>query len=131
MKKFLTVSSFLEGTTGIALLSKPSIVISLLLGAPLVEPLGIMITRIAGAALFSIALVCWFLRKNNSALGLLTALLFYNIVSSLLLSYAGFYENLMGIVLWLAVVTHIGLAFWCVMLLLRTRNNVYHTRNKE
>ena len=113
MKRLLIVTSFLEGITGLALMLVPSLIVSILLGMPLNDLHSIIITRVAGAALVSIAIACWFSRKSESLNGLIVALLFYNLASAVLLGYAGLHENLNGIALWPAVAAHFVMALWC------------------
>lgn len=111
-KGLLIATSFLEGATGLALFTMPSIVIKLLLGSPLTETISVIIARVAGAALVSLAVACWFSRKSENISGLIIALLFYNLASAVLLGFAGLYENLTGIALWPAVAAHIVMALW-------------------
>jgi hypothetical protein len=111
-KKFLIVTSFLEGSTGLVLMSAPSFVVNLLLGSPLADPIGEIIAKVGGVAVVSLALACWFSRKSESINGLVIALLFYNLASIVLLTYAGLYENLNGIALWPAVAIHIAMTLW-------------------
>jgi hypothetical protein len=113
MRRLLIVTSFLEGATGLALIAIPSSVVSALLGQPLSDPIGIIITRVAGAALVSLSIACWFSRKNKDVNGLIIALLFYNLASAVLLAYAGLLESLIGIALWPALAEHITMAAWC------------------
>jgi hypothetical protein len=121
MKRLLIVTSFLEGSTGLALIVKPSLIVLFLLGSPLANPLSVIITRIAGVALVSLAIVCWFSRKSNNMVGVTIALLFYNLASVVLLGYAGVYESLNGVALWPAVAAHIAMTLWCAMLLYRNK----------
>lgn len=121
MKRFLIVTSFLEGATGLAMMTAPSLVIKLLLGSPLTDPIAIIITRVAGSALVSLGIACWFSRKSESVKGLIIALLFYNLASVALLGYAGLHENLTGIALWPAVAAHIVMAAWCTKLIFGTK----------
>lgn len=114
MKILLTVTSLFEGLTGLALITMPSMIVQVLLGSPLSDPSGLIIARVAGAALVSLAVVCFLSRKSENAVGLVIALLFYNTAATVLLGYAGLFENLNGIALWPAVVAHIVLAGWCV-----------------
>lgn len=122
MRRFLIVTSFLEGPTGLALIAKPSSVVSVLLGQPLSDPISIVITRVAGAALVSLAIACWFSRNNKDVNGLIIALLFYNLASVVLLGYAGLLESLIGIALWPAVAVHITMAAWCAKMLYWNKN---------
>ncbi len=122
MKRLLILTSLLEGATGLALMAKPSSVVTILLGSPLTDPISIIIARLAGAALVSLSITCWFSQKNISVFGLITALLFYNVASVFLLGYAGLYESMNGIGLWPAVAVHIAMALWCAKLLYRIKN---------
>lgn len=117
LRSLLVVTSIFEGATGLALIFKPSFVVSVLLGSSSIDLPGIIITRIAGSALFSLAVVCWFSRENKDANGLLIALLFYNLTSFVLLAHAGWYEGLIGMALWPAVATHLVMSVWCLWLL--------------
>ena len=112
LKVLLVATSIFEGATGLALMSTPTLVVKLLLESPLTDPMGVLVARICGSALLSIALACWFSRKNESVNGLIIALLFYNLASVLLLGYAGLYEKLTGIALWPAVGLHVLMALW-------------------
>jgi hypothetical protein len=117
MRRLLIVTSFLEGATGLVLIAKPSSVVSVLFGQPLSDPIGIIMTRVAGVALVSLAIACWFSSKNKDAYGLIIALLFYNLASGVLLAFARLHEGLNGMALWPAVATHITMAAWCTILL--------------
>jgi hypothetical protein len=75
------------------------------------------VARIAGAALLAIGLACWLARddgRSRSALGLIAALLLYNVAATIVLIHAGLGLKLSGIALWPAVVAHIALAIWCI-----------------
>lgn len=117
LKRFLIVTAILEGATGLALMTFPEFVSSILLGSSLSDSTGIIIARVAGAALVSLAIACWFLRNSEKINGFLVSLLFYNLASVVFLSYAGLYEGLTGIGLWPAVVAHIALSAWIMRLL--------------
>lgn len=119
MKRLLIVTSVLEGATGLALITKPSFIVTILLGSPLSDQLSILITRLAGAALVTLAFACWFSRNSKDTIGLIIALFFYNLASVVLLGYAGLNDGQNGIALWPAIVSHIALAAWCVKLLLK------------
>lgn len=114
MKHLLIVTAFLEGTTGLALLAAPSSVTEYLLGTSLTDPVGFIMSKVAGSALFSIAIACWLSRKCVNSTTLKITLLYYNLTSVVILGYAGLHENLNGIVLFPAIVTHVVMAFWIV-----------------
>ena len=113
MKRLLTITAIFEGITGLALLSVPSLFVMLLLGDNLVESGGIMIGRLAGVALITLAIICWFYRKVPDALVIVRAMLLYNVAASALLVYASLI-GFSGMGLWPAVLLHIGLALWCI-----------------
>lgn len=104
-----------------ALMTFPAFVSSILLSSSLTDLSGIIIARVAGAALVSLAIACWFLRKSEKINGFLFALLFYNLASVLILSYAGLYQSLSGLLLWPAVVAHIAVSAWIAKLLYRNK----------
>ena len=109
------VTTVAEAITGIALLVYPPIVVRLLFGAE-IAGVGIVICRVAGAALFSIGVACWLARNDLGSatqFGLVIGVLIYDVVVAALLAYAGLFLELTGIVLWPAVVAHVGLALWC------------------
>jgi len=109
MKKLLTITAIIEGITGLALLSVPSFFIMILLGDKLIESAGIMISRLAGVALLSLAIIYWFYRKVPDAKSIVKAMLLYNIAASALLVYASII-GFSGAGLWPALLAHIGLA---------------------
>jgi hypothetical protein len=120
MKKLLTVTSIFEGVTGLALMTAPTLVVSLLLGAPLVEPAGIFVCRLTGASLLTLAMVCWLNKSELQASGLVKALLFYNVAAAFLLVYASL-NGFPGLGIWPASLLHFGLAAWCIKYLQNKR----------
>jgi len=118
MKLLLIIAAVLEGATGLALLLMPSVAVSLLLGAPLDTPTGLVAARIAGAALVALAIACWQARngeRGSPATGVVEAMLFYNFASAMVLVYAGIRLDLHGALLWPAIVLHLCLGVWCVL----------------
>jgi len=67
--------------TGLALLVVPSPTVALLLGEGAISLKTLVVGRVAGAALLSIGVTCWFSRQaeRGGALGLLAGLLIYNL----------------------------------------------------
>ena len=63
MKSILIITALIEGVTGLALAIVPSLVVYILLGTSLTDISAILIARLAGAALFTIAIVCWLSRS--------------------------------------------------------------------
>jgi len=111
------VTAVIEAATGLALMLAPAVPVSLLLGASLDSPAGIVTARVAGAALLSLALACWLARndgQSRAATGLITAILLYDTAAGAVLIYAGLGMGLSGVGLWPAVLLHIAMAVWCL-----------------
>jgi len=113
MKPLLTTTAIVEALTGMGLIAAPSFIVSLLVGSPLDGAEAITLARIAGAALISIAMACWFSRNNAAASGVVKAILFYNIAGAVVFLYGAIGYKLSGVGLWPAVLLHAGLALWC------------------
>ena len=117
MKKLLIVSAWVEAVTGVALMAWPAPPVLLLVGAALDTTGGLIIARVAGAALLSLGLACWLARddgRSAAARALVAAMLLYNAAALAVLLYAGLGLKLSAIGLWPAVVLHGALALWCV-----------------
>jgi hypothetical protein len=115
MKLLLILSAIFEMITGLALVIVPTLPMTFLLGVSLQEPGGILLGRIAGLALISLALACWLSRKDAHGGRIMTrSMMVYNIGTTVVLAYAGLGENLSGVGLWPAALLHVGLAFWCL-----------------
>ena len=126
MKLLLIIAAVVEAGAGLALLVMPGVASSLLLGAPLDTPAGLVVARIAGAALVALAVACWQARngeRGSPASGIVEAILFYNFAAALVLVYAGVRLDLHSALLWPAIVLHLGLGVWCV-------TNRWFTRRK-
>lgn len=114
MKSLLIVTAIIEGLTGLTLAFAPSFLASILLGTSLTDPSAILIARLAGAALITIAIACWLsVREIHSSI-MVKAMIGYNIFSIILLVYAGLIESISGPGLWPAVLLHLGLLIWCL-----------------
>lgn len=116
-KALFTVVAVFESATGAALLTAPSLTAELLLGAGLGSPEGILVGRIAGAALFAIGLTCWLERSHSQRSPrppLVVGLLAYNALATVLLASAATIGQMDGIGLWPAIALHTTIAIWCV-----------------
>src|SRR4051794_307085 len=96
MKSLLTITGLIEGTTGLGLAIVPSLLVSILLGTTLTDPGAILIGRLAGAALFSIAIACLLSRTDSESFVMVKVMLVYNIFSVTLLVYAALVEKISG-----------------------------------
>jgi hypothetical protein len=117
MKTLLIVTAVIESATGLMFLISPSLPVSLLLGSSIDGSVGVLLGRIAGAALLSLGVACWFAlkdEKSHTAKGLVAAMLLYNITAATLLAYGGLGAHLSGAGLWPAVILHIAMGVWCI-----------------
>ncbi len=117
LKYLFIVTSIVEVGAGLALLAWPPIPLWLLLGSQEIALETLLVGRVAGAALFAIGVASWLARndqRNPAQLGLLLAVLIYNLAVAAVLTYAGAVLAMAGIALWPAVGLHGVLAIWCV-----------------
>ena len=117
MKNLLVVTACLETITGVALMVSPAAPVSLLLGTALDTPVGLVVARVAGAALLALGIACWLARDDGRSVagrGVVAAMTLYNLAAVTVLLYAGLGLKLSAIGLWSAVVLHITLAVWCI-----------------
>ncbi|MDR3404811.1 MAG: hypothetical protein P4L99_20070 [Chthoniobacter sp.] len=118
MKNLLVTTALLEAVTGVALMVSPAPPVMLLVGAALDTTAGLLVARVAGAALLALGVACWAARddgESHAARGIVAAMLLYNTAAVAVLVYAGLGLKLFAISLWPAVALHLALAFWCVV----------------
>jgi len=116
-KQLLVVTATTEAATGLALAILPGAPVSLLLGTSLDAPGGLVVARIAGAALLSLGVACWLARNDalsGAGRGVIAAMLLYNAGAVSVLVYAAMGLRLSGIGLWPASLLHAALAVWCI-----------------
>jgi hypothetical protein len=127
MSRLLKLTALIEAATGVALMVVPSVVVRLLLGSPLDTSAAVILSRVAGVALFALGVACWLARddaQSRAARGLVAAMLLYNVATVAVLAFAGIGFGLHGAALWPAVVLHAVMAVWCVACLRRSPQNV-------
>ena len=123
-KALLTTTAIVEVAVGIPLVAVPAWLAPILLGAPLDGPAGLVVARIAGSALVSLGVVCWYGRRDSQsrpAVGIVAGMLFYNIAAGVLLASARLWLGMAGMGLLPAAALHIALAVWCIACLTATR----------
>ena len=120
-EKYLLIATALaEAGTGLLLLVWPPVLFALLLGVDQAAPDTTVCARIAGAALLAIGVACWIGRSDSRSpaqVGLLIAVLIYDVGAAVILAYTGLFVHLVGIALWPAVVLHAALAIWCFVII--------------
>ena len=127
MKLLLILAAVIEAVAGLALLLIPTVAVSALLGAALDTATGLVAGRIAGAALVALAIACWQARngeRGSPAIGVVEAMSFYNFAAAMVLVYAGTRLDLRSALLWPAILLHLGLGAWCVLMLWFTRRKI-------
>lgn len=116
IKPLLVASAVMEAAIGLALLAWPSLPALVLLGTTLDAPAALVVARVAGGALLSLALACWCARDagtSPAARGVVGAMLAYNAATAIVLMHGGLVFHLSGIALWPTVVLHLAMAVWC------------------
>lgn len=122
MKRLLTVTALLELGAGLALLFVPEVFVDLVLRSTLDGLAAMTVARIAGAALTALAIACWLARNDPgsaAARGMTKAMVLYNLGAVLVLGSAGMLSQVVGILLWPAVIIHAAMAVWCVLVVIR------------
>lgn len=115
-----TVAAVVEIVTGVALILSPRSAGQLLLGTGL-SSAALVFARLAGIGLFSLGLACW-PGKDASPAGQ-RAIVAYNLLAFLFLLAVGGSRDLVGVILWPAVVLHAVLSAFLVYGLFATRRD--------
>ena len=117
MKRLLTITAIFEGFTGLGLVVIPATVVSILLGSSLTDPNAILICRLTGGALLTIAFACSLLRHDPQSSVMVKVMFGYNIFTLALLVYGAIAEKIYGPGLWPSAFVHLVFFIWCSILL--------------
>ena len=104
-RSVLGIAAAVEAVTGLLLIVVPHLLAKLLLGAE-VTGVAVVIGRVAGIALLSLGVGCWFGRQEATGGWALAAMLLYNVLVTLYLALVGLGTEFVGVLLWPAVVVH-------------------------
>jgi hypothetical protein len=104
MKKLLILTAVVEGLSGLVLFVYPPIVIRLLFASEIAGA-GVLMSRIAGIILISLAVACW---PDRNMLRAFFGMLTYSLLAMLYLISVGVNGGA-GILLWPGVAAHAGL----------------------
>lgn len=103
MKQLLVLTAAIEALTGLALIVHPSLVVQMFLKADLSNA-GITLGRITGFALIALGVACWPRQDvSESQTSALRAMLVYNVLAALYLTYLGIADRGAGVLLWPAI----------------------------
>ena len=132
MRLLLIVAAVMEAGSGLLLLLIPTPTITTLLGVPLGTPSGLVAARIAGAALLALGIASWQVRKGESGnprLGVVHASLVYFFAATAVFVHAGIRMQLQSEFLWPAIVIHLALGSWCLVLVWLSRRKASTAEN--
>jgi len=87
-RSVLGIAAAVEAVTGLLLIVVPHLLAKLLLGAD-VTGVSIVIGRVAGIALLSLGVGCWFGRQEATGGWALAAMLVYNVLVTLYFAWVG------------------------------------------
>ena len=125
-RTLLVFTSFLEILTGIGLLLAPGMLIRILLGAEVNDPIVFTIARVGGSAILSVGIICWLARNGSQspALKALTSgLLVYNVAVFATLAYSAVSYKMTPALI-AALVVHGALAVFCISSLQKSGKSV-------
>src|SRR5947208_3270231 len=123
-KNLLLFAAVLEICTGVSLMVVPVLVCDLLLGAPLAGA-GLAVGRCFGIALIALGVACWTGTEHaKSGSAAARAMLIYNALIALYLSYLGVIGHVSGLLLWPAAALHAAVAVALVVTSARATRHV-------
>lgn len=112
------LSAAIEAGTGIALIAVPDLVARLLLGTEL-SISGVVVARVAGFGLLSLAIACW-PYADGASIASVRGLFVYNLLAAIYFAYVGGARIFFTYLLWAACALHGLLALLMVRAAYRT-----------
>lgn len=122
-KPLLSLTAAIEAAAGVPLLVWPAFPVALLLGVPLDTPAGVVVGRVAGAALLTLAITCWLARsdaQSPAARSIIAGMGFYNAAVVGVLLYANLALGLFTVLLYPAAILHVILTMCCAASLMKS-----------
>lgn len=121
-RKVVAFSAVVESATGVAFIAIPGLAGQLLLGAQL-PPRAIVVARCFGVALLALSLAVWPGNDAGSGRSAIRALLVYNALIALYLTWLGWRWHMGGTLLWPAAALHFAVALLLGWSLTSTRGS--------
>jgi hypothetical protein len=125
-RTLLVCAAVIEIITGIGLLLAPVLLIQILLGAEINDPVVVTIARVGGSAIIAIGIMCWQARKDQQGTGLkalTSGLLVYNAVVFVTLAYSAYSYKITPALI-AALIVHFVLAIFCISALQKFRRPI-------
>jgi hypothetical protein len=107
--RLLTTAALVEGTTGVAVMLAPGMVVGLLFASDL-EGTGLVAARIAGMTLSAFALACWVAGRNGGSDAVAVGMFVYNLLVGAYFVFIGIGTADIGPLLWPTAVFHVAFA---------------------
>ena len=123
-RMLLTLFAIAEGATGLGLVVAPSILFVLLFETKQVASEAPLVGRICGAALLALAAASWGARgaeDRQGRLGLLVGVTLYNFLTMAVLTYSALVLEMVGILLWPAILYHAATSLWGLLAIRRAQ----------
>jgi hypothetical protein len=122
----LFFTAILEILTGIGLILAPALLIRILLGAEINDPVVFTISRVGGSAILSLGVACWLAQKDQQSTGskaLISGLLLYNVAVFTTLTHSAItYKTTVALIA--AMIVHFVLAIVCLTSLQKFKQSV-------
>jgi hypothetical protein len=116
--RLVLLAALVEAAAGFILVIAPGLFASLIFGSDLAET-GILVARLAGIALLTVALACWPANRTlTPPTNVVRALVFYNVVVAIYLADVAIGPKLSGPLLWPVVALHALLALLLIRVLI-------------